>query len=196
MTLSVTGLLGTNTSSTSDTLRVTEVGQVRGIFSQTGQWNQSTGSLAFTVLKTTEPHNEYIISFVIQNPLNGQDAPLEVKIAVDQWPMAPFLLNRSTGVETPLLVHSFLWSWLQQNDPGPSANNTFVLELTSRSDLPSSPSEIIVTNPGFDYIAGDLIVQTSIGTGFRAAFDVRDQVFYTIQQGPGCKYKVVEEMEL
>jgi hypothetical protein len=182
--VSITGLLGSSMPSravrvfepqTYDSHGVLQSTGNEDMFSEVGYWNATTGTFVFTVINTTESRTRYVLSFAIQNPASGQDMPEQINISA-AWPIPPVPMNTSTGVETPLLVHSFVTSYIEQNDPGTGANNTFELELTSRSDLPCSPSHILVTDPGYDYIDGELIVpNTAIsGAGFRAAFTVHD----------------------
>ena len=139
-----------------------------------GLWNQTTGTIVVTVINTTEAHVEYVFSFVITNPGAGQESPSQLNISAE-WPIPAMSMTPDSGVTAPLLIHSFLTRYIEQNDPGAGANNTFELFLTSRSHLPSSPSDMTVVDPGDDYIAGDLIVSGGNGSEFRAAFTVVDR---------------------
>ena len=169
MNITVTGLLGSNTSS--GVIPVLGHGYV---FASEGVWDRNTGTIVFTALATTEPHVLYTLSFLLRNPDEGQDAPTLLNVSAG-WPIQPKPLNRSSGAESPLLVHGFVRAWIQQHDPGAGANNTFVLQVESRSPVPSSPCEISIASSGDGYISGDLIVPGSTGTGFRAAFTVQDR---------------------
>jgi len=149
MTVSVAGLLGSNT--TSGVLQLTSNSEA---LDPTAAWNQTTGvyvcdcvvrahacvsmfsvyvldahththtyphkhtgTIFLTVVKTTVPHFLYTVSFVVENPVDGQEAPTLIHISA-AWPITQYAVNRSTGAQAPLLVQSLLTRWIQQHDPG------------------------------------------------------------------------------
>jgi len=168
MNITIAGLRGANTSSG---LLPISSDSHQNVFAGHGVWNQTAGQLIITAITTTEAHVAYSLSFILQNPVEGQDAPYPIEASAG-WPISALSMTRGNGTDAPLGVHSFLRAWIEQSDPGAGANNTFILQLKSRMQLPSSPLDISVTTPGSAYIAGDLIANAGVGSGFRAAFDV------------------------
>ena len=171
MNITIAGLRGSTTSSG---LLPLSTNSHQSVFASNGVWNRTAGSFIITAIATTEPHVAYNLSFILKNPVEGQDAPSPIEVSAG-WPISAKAMTRGSGAEAPLGVHSFLRARIEQSDPGAGANNTFILQLKSRMQLPSSPLEISITEPGSGYIAGDLIALTEGGTGFRAVFDVESK---------------------
>ncbi len=171
MNITIAGLRGSTTSSG---LLPLSTNSHPSVFASNGLWNRTAGSFMITAIATTEPHVAYNLSFILRNPVEGQDAPSPIEVSAG-WPIAAKAMTRGSGAEAPLGVHSFLRARIEQSDPGAGANNTFILQLKSRMQLPSSPLEIYITEPGSGYIEGDLIALDGGGTGFRAVFDVESK---------------------
>ena len=166
--VSIAGLRGANQTSS-----VVPITSDDDVFADEAAWNHTTSTLVFTIIKTTQAHYNYVLSFVLQNPDEGQDAPNPIELSA-AWPIAPAAMSRGAGVLTPLLVHAFITKFLEQRDPSAGRNNTLILQLRSRSPLPASPSEVSIAAAGYGYVQGDLVVMAGAGTGFRAYFAVSE----------------------
>lgn len=169
--VSISGLKGANQSSASIKIMSED-----DVFPEYAAWNHTAATLVFRIIKTTRASYAYVMSFVLQNPDVGQDAPEPIELS-SAWPIASAPMSRATGFLTPLLIHGFVTKFLQQCDPSAGRNNTLILKLSSRSPVPVSPSQISIQTAGYGYVAGDLVVDTSssgAGSGFRAYFTVSE----------------------
>ncbi|EKX44153.1 hypothetical protein GUITHDRAFT_139994 [Guillardia theta CCMP2712] len=147
ITIVLTGLIGSNTTSTSSfSVSLSEDGGT-AIATSSCSWTQQTGTLQFMSLGDIVPGLSYTFSFILRNPSRAQDPPASVQLLL-QCGVFQFITNPGVDVDcistsslqdcSPLYVKnpSFLIKTIVQSSPVINQLNVITVTLSPNIDLP------------------------------------------------------------
>ena len=139
-----------NLTSTTTSDGLLGISEARGYpnLGQNCSWNRTTGTLSCTVLSNTLPFVDYTISFMLQNPLLGQESPNVFIETSNPMPIAPLLMLYGSGNAAPLLIARFVANGIEQSTCWPGALNTIRASFALNVALSGSLSDVWIVLAG------------------------------------------------
>jgi hypothetical protein len=142
----ISNLTSTNTSD--GVIPIKEAGGNLNL-GQSCSWKQSTGTLTCTVVSSTVAYVNLAISFILQNPLVGQDSPnVFIEAISPTTPIVPIQLVSASGNAAPLLISRFITNRIEQSTSSSGALNTIRASFTLNVALFGSVSDIWILQAG------------------------------------------------
>ena len=101
---------------------------------QNALWSRDAGELVVSVMQSTVARREYVFSFVLTNPEDGQDSPI-INISSSGIRIMPIAVESAYGNYAPLLIARFVVANISQSAPGQDVDNTFIVWLSTNVDI-------------------------------------------------------------